>query len=418
MKKTVILGLCLWLLAIGKASAENTISVSNITIPQGGQATMEIVCNFSTTFVGGQLDIELPDDGMVTPNMSGTQPVAIFGFTGTDHSISSSQLKNAQNDLLQKYRFLFTSMSSSALPSSGILLSIVLNADENSTVGEVYNVKLSGIELGTANSEKTNIEDVTFTITIGDALPKVTLDETSTAAPDASDGEVDVMVNRTIKANEWSTICLPFDMTEAQVKASFGEDVQLADFSSWSYEGTAPSVDKITINFTDVTEIEKNHPYIIKVSQAITSFTVKNVVVDPEEFPQTYKGFDQKVGKQTVTHKGYMYGYYAQGDMDKNELFLSENKFWYNNGGTTIMAFRATFYFTDSSNNFLYISSYTPASSRIVMSFNENENNSETTAIKDVKAIGNGKTYNLNGQQVNKPGNGLYIKNGKKVIIK
>ena len=416
----MMLALCVWLLAIGKAAADNTLSVANVTIPKGGQATMEIVGYFSTTFVGGQWDLELPNDGKVTPTMSDGKPVATFGFTGTDHSISSSQLKNSQEELLPKYRFIFTSMSSSALPSSGVLMRIVLNASEDAEVGTVYNVKLSGIELGTANSDKSNIGDVAFTITIGDALPMVTLDETSTTAPSASSGLVDVTVNRTIKAGEWSTICLPFDMSEDQVKGAFGDDVQLADFTSWSFEEEASSVNKITIGFTDVTSIAKNHPYIIKLSSAISSFVVKNVEIDPGEpdaIPERSNDYKIGSGKLAKIYNGYMYGVYAAKKTDEYDIFLANNQFYYSNGKTNIKAFRATFWFCKGEDP-LIPSDYT-ASSRVVMSFNEDTPSGiiETNQHSN-NMFTSGKTYNLNGQRVDNPKKGLFIQDGKKVFIK
>ena len=43
----------------------------------------------------------------------------------------------------------------------------------------------------------------------------------------------------------------------------------------------------------------------------------------------------------------------------------------------------------------------------------------ETTNIKDIKAeLGDNHYYNLGGQRVETPAKGLYIKNGKKVIVK
>lgn len=45
--------------------------------------------------------------------------------------------------------------------------------------------------------------------------------------------------------------------------------------------------------------------------------------------------------------------------------------------------------------------------------------NGETTAIKALeKAVDNGAIFNLNGQQVDQPNKGLYIVNGKKVVLK
>ncbi len=49
------------------------------------------------------------------------------------------------------------------------------------------------------------------------------------------------------------------------------------------------------------------------------------------------------------------------------------------------------------------------------------DDNNETTGINDIVEIGNSNDspyYNLNGVQVNKPSKGVYIHNGKKVIIK
>lgn len=412
MKKTILFGLCVWLLAIGKAAADNTLSVANVTIPKGGQATMEIVCNFSTEFVGGQWDVELPDDGKVTPTMDNGKPVAAFGFTGTDHSISSSQLKNAQEQLLPKYRFVFTSMLSTALPTSGKLMTIVLNADEAAEVGTVYNAKLSNIELGTSGSAKTNLEDISFTVTIAEPLATVTLDETSTTAPTASAGAVNVTVNRTIKAGEWSTICLPFDMDENQVKEAFGDDVELADFTSWSFEGTAPNVEKITIGFTDVTEIEKNHPYIIKVSSNISSFTVNNVVVDPGVDIESSADYSVGSGKSKKTYYGHMYGTYQAKTTDDKDLFIANNEFWYSTGLTQIKGFRATFWFVDKDDNVIAV---TEASSRIMMSFGDVTG---VDAVQVEREIGNGEVFSLSGQRIKSPAKGLYIKNGKKVIVK
>ena len=58
----------------------------------------------------------------------------------------------------------------------------------------------------------------------------VVLDENSTEVP-ASASNVDVQILRTIKADEWSTICLPFTATGEQVKQAWDEDVQLASFT-------------------------------------------------------------------------------------------------------------------------------------------------------------------------------------------
>jgi hypothetical protein len=52
--------------------------------------------------------------------------------------------------------------------------------------------------------------------------------------------------------------------------------------------------------------------------------------------------------------------------------------------------------------------------SRITLSFDD----SETAGIKTVDKKNSDKYYNLRGQQVETPAKGVYVKDGKKVIIK
>ena len=58
-----------------------------------------------------------------------------------------------------------------------------------------------------------------------------------------------------------------------------------------------------------------------------------------------------------------------------------------------------------------------PTSSRLSFVFGD-----ETTAISDVtresEDMKNGETFNLNGQRISRPSKGLYIVNGKKLIMK
>ena len=61
-----------------------------------------------------------------------------------------------------------------------------------------------------------------------------------------------------------------------------------------------------------------------------------------------------------------------------------------------------------------------PATARLVFTFMDD--NTTITGIDAVDAassnVNNGVYYNLNGQRVEKPQHGLYIYNGKKIMIK
>lgn len=90
----------------------------------------------------------------------------------------------------------------------------------------------------------------------------------------ASDNVVrTVELTRSITAGNWSTIVLPFAMTEAQLKAAFGENVKVAELVS----GTESK-----LNFSYVTATEANKPYAIKVAAEDNysgSATIENVTV-------------------------------------------------------------------------------------------------------------------------------------------
>ena len=252
-------------------------------------------------------------------------------------------------------------------------------------------------------SNYTPVANVTFNVKVV-SRHTVVLDETSTTAPTAAT-DVNVMVRRSIQANQWSTICLPFAMTEAQVKAAFGDDVKLGDFTG--YETTNDTNDDIigiTVNFNDVTAIESNHPYIIKVSSTVTEFAVDGVDIDPEEEPTV------AAIKRTKKQWSEMIGTYVANTTIKEEcLFLSDNKFWYSNGSTKMKAFRAYFDFYD------VLASVENAAARISMNFDEKE----TTGIREMKPIDNNKViYDLQGRRVANPTKGLYIQNGIKRVIK
>ena len=257
----------------------------------------------------------------------------------------------------------------------------------------INNIRVNGSDIATT---------VEFNIVVVNAHT-VILDETSTTAPEAANG-VNVKVNRTINANEWSTICLPFAMSEAQCKAAFGDDVQLANFTSWSSEEDgAGDIVAINVGFTTVTAIEANHPYIIKVSSAVTDFTIDGVDIAPENEPTV------QVGTKKV-EKGFMIGtYVANFTVPDEDIFLSGGMFWYSKGLTKMKAFRAYFEFYDVLTS--VEGSSAPAFNIII--------GGETTNIKDIKAVlGDDLYYNLSGQHVENPAKGLYIKNGKKIVIK
>jgi hypothetical protein len=305
--------------------------------------------------------------------------------------------------------------SAKALPSGTIddLLEVKLEVDNSVGLGN-YDVTLKKTALRYFVGDDTRediADDVTFTVKVVERHT-VILDEMATIAPKAATG-VDVTVKRTIKANEWSTICLPFAMTEAQVNTAFGNDVLLKDFDGIesTYEGD--DVVNIQVKFNTATAIEANHPYVIKVSSDKSEFTVEDVNISPEDEPSVDKdewisGSGTKKDPYVYHYNSFVGTYVAETAVPNDCLFLSGNKFWYSNGSTKMKGFRAYFDFYD------VLSEVENASARIDFNFDD------TTGIKEVHGNASVEgTYDLQGRKVEEPTNkGLYIVNGKKVVKK
>lgn len=229
----------------------------------------------------------------------------------------------------------------------------------------------------------------------------IVLDENATTEPSSSNGAVNVTVKRTFKANEWSTICLPFAMNEAQLKSVFGNNVKVGDFTGYDLLNDGNG---IIVHFNEVTAISANRPYIIKVAQPVSAFTVNSVVVTPASNLVLNMGTEDKP-KALV-------GNYVNGTVVKSGgLFLNGGRFWYSVGRTRMQGYRAFFDFADVLPDFRT----TRPETRVVLEFGD-----ETTDVGELMVDGNGNRefYNLSGQRVAVPGKGVYVVNGRKVLVK
>jgi hypothetical protein len=292
--------------------------------------------------------------------------------------------------------------SEDPIPGSAVegLVTVSFTVADNVAPGE-YEVTLKETMFEYNTSDKDYADDVTFKVNVVEHH-NVVLDEESTDAPIAAT-DVNVKVKRTIKANSWSTICLPFAIPEANMETAFGTAVLVKDFIGYTYD---EEKDELTINFTSVSSIEANHPYLIKVTSTINEFTINGIDIDPVEAPMVNYGSNKKPKAFVGT---YVANFDFYGETKYTPLFISDNKFYYATEKTLPMkAFRAYFEFVDELQN------ANGASARISMVDNK------TTGIKTVHGSGI-KTegyYDLQGRKIENPKKGLYINNGKKVVIK
>lgn len=371
------------------ASMAQTLTVEDVEVLPGTTGKLTLKINVGDgEYTGFQYGIQFPSTGFSTP----TTGKSTVNASWTYGSIIPGNLAEG------KGRVSAISMSNDLIPTGDIEIGTVsFDVANDVPIGE-YDVTISNFEF-LSGTTRTPVSDVTFKVKVVNAL-SVTLDETSTTPPENAI-DVNVIVKLTINANEWSTICLPFAMSETQVKAAFGYNVELADFLDYDYDG-----ETITVNFEEVTKMKANHPYIIMVPSKIENFTVDGVDIFPKDNPCVE--YDNGLtGRHRVVYGGFYGTYQAQTELEEFALFLSENSFWYSTGLTKMKAFRAYFYFND------ILPEPESAESHIIMSV-ENK----TTSIKENLNLKSQSSniYDLQGRKIIKPTKGLYIKSGKKII--
>ena len=233
------------------------------------------------------------------------------------------------------------------------------------------------------------------------APQEITLDENSDNIVAAAEN-VNVTLKRKLIADDnWNTLCVPFNLTPEQTTKAFGADVELRTLTH--AEGT-------TLTFGKATEIEAGKPYLIRVKEVPTDYVYKftgvKVIASGDNWTI------QNVGNVNFI------GLYAPRDVTELEMLIDDgvalflgdnNKFFRAQSGTKMGGFRAFFLVSKDTN---------PTNVKAVI--DGVANGIEDLVIDGVKA--NGRVYNLNGQYVGKSLNGLqpglYIQNGKKIVVK
>ena len=403
MKKNIFILFAL-LASFLPVHAENGVKVGKTYIPQGGIGTIDIeLVNDDYELTAFDITLTLPEGLSFVLNDKGIPTSAKTGRMNDESFTVSSAMQTEQSAK-------FTCFSSLKLPfaeTSGTLLKVYVEADAELAIGTELTAALSKIEFTTTSTEAILFNNATFDIEI--AENRVLLDELSTTMPEAAEG-VNVRVNRTLAANVWNTLVLPFDMTAEQVKAAFGNDVQLADFTGHEVEEDADeNVVGIQVNFDAVTAIEANRPCLIKVSQNMTSFTLDGVDIIPSDEP-----VNAVVDKRREWSK-LIGTYVASTEVPEYCLFLNSDKFWYSTGATMMKAYRAYFDFSE------VLTEVEAAESKIRFVVDD-----EVTSIDGIPSAADkmGAVYNLNGQligsdvDVNSLPAGIYIKDGQKIVVK
>lgn len=384
--------------------ADDAFSVDNVTLPKNGEAdvVVKLSLDAGSTCSGYTFWLQVPEQLAFVTYVKNEKTYVTY-TAGDCYDETPTITPNIDEGYLKVG--CLTANSDPIIGQTGTLVTFRLKVIGNVNVGDVLKGKLINGTISAENGTVHSVSDANFTITIGNPTDTRTiLDENSTNVPPAA-SNVDVRVKRNINAGSWSSICLPFDMTEAQTKEAFGNDVQLAEFKGVNSEFDGDNVVGIKVNFSSVNSIAANTPYIIKVSSAVSEFTMDGVDITPDE-DEAYIEFDNgKTGSRRVVYSGFYGTYHAETQLEQYTVFLSGGKFWYSAGLTTMKAFRAYFEFLD------VLSEVDNAGVKMYVNIDDEE-----TGIENVNVNDNNMIYDLSGRRVSKVQKGIYIINGKKVM--
>lgn len=220
-----------------------------------------------------------------------------------------------------------------------------------------------------------------------------TLDEVTVNTFNAQN-DVDVQLKRTLSPEYWNTFCVPFTISEDMIAEKFGVGTQVCTFGSMNGN---------VMNFAHSTTIEAGKPYIVKPTKE---------VVDP-----TFTGVNiEAVAAKQVGANGYfMQGIYSvKTDLttDGTNLFLGDGNKFYKPSGTTTAKMKGmrAFFIVPQGTNFAALRANIDGA---------------TTAIDEFATVveqpTDNRIYNLQGEFVGTSFEGLhgvYVQNGKKVLVK
>lgn len=217
--------------------------------------------------------------------------------------------------------------------------------------------------------------------------------ETTTVSFNAQN-DVDVQLKRSLTPTQWNTFCVPFAISADVIAEKFGAGTLVYTFGSMNGN---------VMNFKTSTTIEAGKPYIVKPTQEVVdpTFTGVNIVASASE----------KSGENGFFMQG-TYGAKTDLTTDGTNLFLGEGNKFYKPSGTTTAKMKGmrAFFIVPQGTNFAALRANIDGA---------------TTAIDELTTVveqpTDNRIYNLQGQFVGTSFEGLhgvYVQNGKKVLVK
>ena len=222
------------------------------------------------------------------------------------------------------------------------------------------------------------------------------------------EGEGDVIFNRTFQEGDYNTLVLPFNMTEAEVYSVFGQGTEI--FYAEVFANNNISLKTAT----EGNVIKANTPCVIFINNvpSVPSYNIPARTIVPSTTANpSYAGTDiTSIGNYAAAYQipisGMSNWFIGYNGMDEMGEPHTEGRLYYVDSEVRLKNTQAYFSVVGATET-----------KGIGMTIN-----GETTGIVSVENgtlnFHAGKAYDLTGREVKHPAKGIYIVNGKKVIIK
>ena len=233
------------------------------------------------------------------------------------------------------------------------------------------------------------------------------------------------LMDRTLyKDNHWNTICLPFDMTPAQMSASplAGAQIRKMDEAYTGYYPYGISIPSANINTTDpivilyfedakpsTNGLQKGKPYLVKWASG------SDLVDDTAEKVHELD-FNNVTITERVAGSWYANGVSFQGTFSSSEDLEANDKTKLVLGAGDRLYYPSETINVGACRGYFILPSAAAQTRAIVMGFGDGETTTiQTLNVADENQV-DSPMYNLNGQRLNAPQKGINIINGKKII--
>lgn len=221
-------------------------------------------------------------------------------------------------------------------------------------------------------------------------VPAMTIEisENADYTPESVAGKV--TLKRTLSTEKWNTFVVPFQITNEELKDAFGDDVEVAEYS----EEANGEISTVSFNKMTTPAITANKPVLLKPS----TISETNTYVFED---RTISTSEAKAGGVNFDFVGT---YKASIKIEEGNYFISDNKLWKAEANkTTIKGTRA------------YLKAKSAEARIAEFSIGE----SETTGISTIATQkANNAAYDMQGRRVETLKKGVYVVNGKKVVVK